>query len=514
MSAFALLDLHLLTPVMVTGPGGGDPNSEVTLSYIPGSVIRGLMVARYVKEKATDNPEFVRRFLNGEVRYLNGYLLKEGKRTLPSPASWQKVKDSNLQNPGGSVKMYDFAVKEPDLEDQLSAQESGFFIDREKFLPVQPERHIAVHIARRDRQRPTGQGSTVFRYESLAAGQTFRAVLLADDADDLAALQKSLPSGTEISVGRSHRSGYGLVRVSWPHVQEQREYSQVAEAVGGNLIVTLLSDCLLRDAQSGAYVTDLSSLVKEKAKAAFVTTRVVGGFNRKWNLPLAQGQAMAAGSVFVYTYDPNLAKKLADWEAKGIGERTVEGFGRIAVNWQSNAVMELSKPTNRPIQFDPTAPKTLKGDALNLAQTLVRRLTENQLESKLSEKLSTLTIEPRPTNSQLARLRIVAKKDQRAAAEAKSVLQTSSAMTNLAAYLDRETLRKPARDQLQRAKIDGQSLLSWLSALTQNPQSIWTELKPVKSVGGVSVPLTDADAVYYTARLVDAVCRQASKEND
>ena len=53
MRVYAFLDIHLLTPVLVTGPGGGDPNSEITLTYIPGSVVRGLFAGRYAGIVAT-----------------------------------------------------------------------------------------------------------------------------------------------------------------------------------------------------------------------------------------------------------------------------------------------------------------------------------------------------------------------------------------------------------------------------------------------------------------------------
>ncbi|MCB0132978.1 MAG: hypothetical protein KDD78_19085, partial [Caldilineaceae bacterium] len=106
MSVYAFLDLHLLTPVLVTGPGGGDPNSEITLTYIPGSVVRGLFAGRYGGPKDAGADEFRRLFLDGSVRYLNGYLVHDGQRTLPAPASWQMVKDGDTE---GEVTVYDLA---------------------------------------------------------------------------------------------------------------------------------------------------------------------------------------------------------------------------------------------------------------------------------------------------------------------------------------------------------------------------------------------------------------------
>lgn len=538
MTAYALLDLHLITPVMVTGPGGGDPNSEVTLPYLPGSAIRGLFVARYTGIKLASKPEFSRLFLNGSVRYLNGYLLQDGKRSLPTPLSWQIVKDSDLGQT--KVEVFDIAVQAlPEGFKEPFKNLGGSYVrDGSNGYPVKPERQITIHIAREDRQATTQGDSTVFRYDSLAAGQTFRAVVIADDPADLETLRASLPNGTEATMGRSHRAGYGLVCAKWHDtldgedgfdldafadddekgVEEWREY-ETGEAQQGNLIVTLLSDCLVRETTGGAYSVTLEPVVGQAATTTFARTCVVGGFNRKWNLPLPQGTAIEAGSVFVYDYSPELAAKLAELAVTGVGERTVEGFGRIAVNWQSKPKLEMIKTGPQRIALDVTVSKQLNGNDQTLATTMVQRLAEAQVEQALANRLSHLRIKidnkTTPSKSQLARLRIVAKQDLRSAVEARAHGRAIQSMQALSAYLDNNRLRKPARDQLQRARIDQKSLLVWLQKLAQEPQTVWHELDfqnaKLQKIGEVEISFSDADAVYYASRLVDAVCRQAAK---
>ncbi|MCB9139703.1 MAG: hypothetical protein H6642_15280 [Caldilineaceae bacterium] len=536
MSVHALLDFHLVTPVMVTGPTGGDPNSEITLPYLPGSAIRGAFVARYLGTHAGEDsddlasdPDFSRLFLNGGVRYLNAYLLQDGVRTLPAPASWLKIKDSDVNS--NSVRVYDQAVQPYRGEEQLKPLNGSFFIDRSTYMPGGPERHVAIHIARSNRQRPSDRDSTVFRYDSLAPGQTFRAIVLADNPADLETLQAALPDGSEITMGRSHRAGYGLVRVSWSEGDKEwddgdedviwSEYVSASDPPEDRLLVTLLSDCLIREPESGAYAADLLSLLPLKPHEvidAFADLRVVGGFNRKWNLPLSQGLAIAAGSVFVYPYSDALAGKLAELETTGIGERIVEGFGRIAVNWHAQAEFDLYKSEPGKIKLEPIMDGNLEGESLRLAETMAQRLTAEDIERKLTERLSELKIatdRTRPSNSQLSRLRIVVKQDLRTALEARAQGQDDCTLAHLRTYLDKDRLRKPARDQLRRARIADGSLLAWLQRLVDDSAYVWQalnfDLGKIHKIGSVQARLTNADAVYYSARLIDAVCRQATK---
>ena len=49
---------------------------------------------------------------------------------------------------------------------------------------------------------------------------------------------------------------------------------------------------------------------------------------------MPQVPALAAGSVFVFNYEGELnIDRIRALENRGLGERRVDGFGRIAVNW-------------------------------------------------------------------------------------------------------------------------------------------------------------------------------------
>ena len=83
----------------------------------------------------------------------------------------------------------------------------------------------------------------------------------------------------------SHLAGYGQVRFEKVEIQDEwQEYTPVGEDTE-NIVVTLLSDTLIRNPQTGAYVSSLQPILMEEAEAAFVETRIVGGFNRNGICP-------------------------------------------------------------------------------------------------------------------------------------------------------------------------------------------------------------------------------------
>ncbi|MDX2163377.1 MAG: CRISPR-associated RAMP protein Csx10, partial [bacterium] len=98
--------LRLLQPALVTALEG-DPNSAVAFDYIPGSVIRGMMIGLFtrhngVQELDASDTAKRRTFFSDNVQYLNAYPVVNGTRTLPVPKSWHVQK-------GESAPIYDFA---------------------------------------------------------------------------------------------------------------------------------------------------------------------------------------------------------------------------------------------------------------------------------------------------------------------------------------------------------------------------------------------------------------------
>ncbi len=430
--------ITLREPTLVTALEG-DPNSAVALSYLPGSALRGAIIGQYLRqhrlpELDATHPDMRRLFLEPTTRYLNGYLLDRLEtRTLPTLASWQQDKAvTTRQTSERPAPVYDFAIESRDHEDiQWQAVNKPFcrITDDEVYFE-QPHRHIAVHTTRTRRfGRAMPQNKinlekddipgAVFRYNALAADQTFEAAILCEHEADAAHLL-SLLSG-EVRLGGARSSGYGRAELSRAKETAASQWREVGhlpvsdvDTVDNTLIVTFLSDVLLRD-QNGQFVVDPRTVTEAISKRlgkvelrllrAFLRGREVGGFNRKWGMPLPQTLAVEMGSVCVYEAAGCDTHILNELEAQGIGERRAEGFGRIAVNWHMEPEFQVdTNPSSGAVAV--TLP--VGTDSARLAQRMVQRMLRQQLDERLTAEANQRGASIRqPSNSQLSRLRCV-----------------------------------------------------------------------------------------------------------
>ena len=507
--------IHLLEPVLVSQVGSGDPNSAVGFDFIPGSVIRGALIGKYLQEKngtkidATDK-EFRHLFFDGNVRFLNAYLpqIRTEVRTLPTPFSWRREKDEEypiyniaLDNSGiEKEKEKDpsknwVLVDKPFCSMRKEVDEQGNY-QTELFKPAT---QIKIHTSRANRQNVTEDGSTIFRYLSLDSDQNFSGVILADDKSDLDKIEALLAGNTTLSIGKSHLAGYGHVKVGMVGIEEGwKEYTTVSKNDENCVIVTLLSDAIVRDDKTGAHVATIEPILGKPTKA-FVRTRVQGGFNHTWNLPLPQTLAIQAGSVFVYKNKPGLLDKLKKIENTGIGERLVEGFGRVAVEWNQEGEICLvkSEPPN-------PHPVKLTGDT-TLTQRTVNRMMRAKLDEALIKtvnKIDTKDNKGNIHNSQLSRMRVVARR-------AWSENDADMILRHL------EKMKTPARRQFEQATIERKSLCEWLKETAGAPNDIKDTLdvnSDKLSIGTITPVMTSKMELEYTVRLIDGILRKALKE--
>ncbi len=549
----------LLEPTLVADLDG-DPNSATAFDYLPGSTLRGAFINRYLRSHGlTDlaaDPTARRLFFSGDTRYLNGYQVDwRHRRSLPTPQSWYEPKENDK-----TELVYDFAFQElseatGDTVQWKPIRAPFCVVEHEAVRLIKPERWIAVHTARtrrfgrampEERIEP-GKGDlrgAIFRYDALAAGQVFEAAVLCDEADESTLTQ--FISG-EITLGKSRSGGYGRAQLQLLRSRSCTGYEyDVPEPVGGDdssdsdsstqdavwdvpdarLVVTLLSDALLRDTNGQFTVErDVVTAVLEhelactlgRPRAAFLRGRVIGGFNRKWGLPLPQTLAVAMGSVFVYHISTINRQKIHALLERGIGERRAEGFGRLAINWQTQ--YELPCDTTAP--ESPGEARQLSSEA-SIATTLVTRMVVRLFRQKLDRKVIELAksvgtgggksavMESAPRNAQLSRLRGVI---------ADALMQSPPALSRVTRYLDDVEQRATARKQYEHARLAQQNLLEWLRAtLAKADEQAWRDFFQFRSddlsgIGGITPALTDALRHEYILRYVDAVLARAAKHN-
>lgn len=527
--------LELLEPCLVTSLQG-DPNSGVAYSYLPGAVLRGVFAGAYLRHNKIDpaqseatEPVFRRLFLDGSTRFLNGYIDIEGKRALPVPKSWHREKHQARFQPK-TAPIFDFVVNPaPEIEDEPSPQwkgKGGYWIPSSgKAYRIKPERTIAVHTARNRRMgraahpdavNENEDAGAVYRYDALAAGQTFVAAILCQDGDEK--LLEPLLTG-EILIGGARSGGYGRTRIthldtldSWQEVEPPAQSSET-------LTVTLLSDALFRD-ENGLYAVDAELVRQAVAKKlgcllelerAYTGGTAVGGFNQKWGLPIPQALAVSMGSVFVFRTDSSEKADLDKLLNEGIGERRAEGFGRVAVNWHTKEKWRLFDPDKDKTEEEHPDPVALPpgSPSEKVAQVMASRLLRQKLNTRLAQAVKDKKGKLRgPQASQLNRLRQVIR-------DVLGMADHQKGKERLAAYYQGLEKRQVTRKQFD-TRFGNQKLLAWLREVS-GATGLHNDLKLAEDdIPAIGATKADADALAYeyNLRYLDAVLAQAAKEKE
>ncbi|MFV9506736.1 MAG: hypothetical protein AB4911_19465 [Oscillochloridaceae bacterium umkhey_bin13] len=555
--------IYLEQPVLLAR-STGDTNSLVSLDYLPGSAIRGMLIGRYLRTAGTTDdlaadPTARRLFFDGGVRYLNAYRCSAtGQRSLPTPLALLKRK---LALPAeGSYHSYNAAHEDWNDERRRELEQNNDQLQRlgiayctindaAELHPVtlEPNR-IAVHVQRnRELGRAVGDntenGGTIFKYEALAEDQTFAGVIMLDDEADLATIQ-ALCTPAEAWLGRSRSANYGRVRLNLGKPQSAQAWREVPNApeleaveAGQMLQICFLSDTLLRDGQGVALARlsaqpsikdqDKGHLIDDQYLSAYLgfavridparsfsAATVAGGFNQTWRLPLPQQAALKAGSVFVvYPHKAVSRERLAQLEQTGIGERRAEGFGRIAFQWLEADEYVIPQSDHTRPKREIRRSETLTPNSQIMATRMAQRLLDQQIEQKITSHVLNLTdsnrIAPKdlPRNSQLGRLR-----------GAVRYAQQTNDLTSLRTLL--RDLKTTAHDQFARARIGNRTMLDWCNAQLE-PGAIWEELglMPDNWPQVATIKPNDAPqlATQTTLRLLDAVLtalHRKKKERD
>jgi len=528
-----LVHINLKTPLLFPGISNGEENSRRTLTYIPGSALRGAVIARYPATNDLAADEHARQlFFSKHVRFLNGYPAIADHPSLPTPASWRKTKGAEEQ-PGLEIADSAFEL-DKNQKDKIERVGKSFClpVGSNGWAALSPERELNLHIAGEGRGSVKADQNTLFQYEALAPGQTFIAAIISDDEILLEEIRGLLSKSSRLSLGRSRSAEYGQAVMQF---SEAKTWDEVQTAPAAKYTtITLLSDMLIRD-EHGQPTHDLDQALSRclggkpvKNERAFVQPVVVSGYNRKWGLSLPQFPALGMGSVFVYRADQVSAANLQMAVEQGLGERLVDGYGRIAVNLQTSPSVHLASPNNTEAGKDASveqaaasiAPKIVLSDTSQaLARTMAERLLRRTLDDLLLEKTQSLEIKGKIQNHQLARVRSATRRaladPDKSFKPLENLLGEPQSDKN---QPDKPRLKETARKQLEGARVDGQRLLHWLRERLKNNDAISRAyLDPGKAdahtVAGEQASVSAVIQREYTLRLIERLVDIKMKRN-
>jgi len=549
--------LKLNAPAIVSTLSG-DPNSSTTQPFIPGGVMRGVLAGELLSSGVSaESSEFRRFILDGDVRFLHAYPSEATVRSLSVPVPWRKEKGTSKQ------PLFDLASYTGDVQpDSFSSGENEMLeLESDDIWPTvslqradyafvvssgSTKRGVKVRTdARTHQQRDRDKGRSwkttlpdgseephggLFAYEFLEPDQTFQGLFqvwgnTTDEAEALIELIKTRFTDRQIFIGRSRRAGYGgAATISFGSI-EQHELSnedvQHDISAGGLFRGQLLSSCIVRDSLTGQLdPVALPDQLRQRlgGEAVVQVERVlwdfetVGGFNRKWQLEVPQALAVKAGSALVLRAKQTIpATTLRQLEHAGLGERRIEGFGRLVFFKHSDSMsVTVDAGSARQVQAVPPA-----GDPPELVTFLQRRILDAAFARALERQVRTILGEVRkpPTGSLLGRLRIPLRAGDPAAG-----LRTLQQWLVGDDLQDPRQLKREARDKLRACRFSNTTLFDWLRAnatATAGIQFASGEAnKRVNQLSGNSqrVPAAESQGAAYAARLIDAVLATLARQ--
>lgn len=515
--------MKLLEPVLLSSIKS-DENTSTTSSYISGTALRGAMISRYIRFVSEDfdvgSKEIQRLFFNNEVFFLNGYILRTD-RMLPSPLSFRIGKKR-------TDKVFDFSAEIPGHNDAYNPleKETYVLIRENELLTCMPDRLINIHTARTRRfGRAVSENilqsnhsfnsldnpGAIYRYEALAPDQIYEAYILYSANEDLCLFEKLLDS--RLRIGASTSAGYGLVEIKdvtdlGQHWKEVSKDEMSFDMEDEEFTVTLLSQAAVLN-NLGDYSVDpeiIKKLFSEYLdmplgmKTAFIRPEIIGGFNKKWGLPMPQIRVFSAGSVFKFEFNPDfdpqkMKSKLDHLEVIGIGDKRSEGFGRIAINWHGFE-SELNLKDKTPMRQHEPVVIQAKTNNQKIVKLMLSRRFDRMLDTQISSKAIT-TIEMIKVSSDIQKGMNVSQLSRLRAIVQNNIMNDPMiAYTKLNAFKDNVNNKKISKNYFHNFHYNkNTSMLNWLINQVKPERQILSEIgierEDFPSLGNIKYDFTE-----------------------
>lgn len=313
--------------------------SEETISYIPGSAIRGAYIYKYILKnniKNINKDTHRDKLLNGKIKFLNAYPKKNNCRSIPFPKSYFAIKEEmkTLQDKIKVKSGLDTKL-EPGYENYRRVEFAT--IEDDNYISVNIEKESDLHI-----NKMKGKSKNkLFRYESIKKEQLFQGIIKVEDEEILPEIEK-LFKNEIVYLGGSKGSGYGKCQIRNINIVDKNpEYKsfKIRGDFGQDLYLLALSDIIFKNdvGEYKTYIDDETICKALNLKSvdfvdSAIDTKVVTNFNNKWNCSNPAIKSIGAGSVFKYRISGEINKtELERFLDEGIGERKLDGFGRFVL---------------------------------------------------------------------------------------------------------------------------------------------------------------------------------------
>ena len=436
---FLRVTIKTLSPVVLTAMNNATVMTD-SRDYISGPVLRGVLASRYIREndlgKTAHEDENFKKLFFGNLRFVDAYPVKKGKRSFVVPLSLQKGKIAEKNNAGEEI-LLDVMQQSPKAGYKGMI---GFAIVNHNHIePVSVRKQIKLHMSRAsETERLSGRSldGSIYNYESIEAGQSFEGRIIGEK-EALELLINKLNILKEIGVekesnrfdcriGRSKFTEYGHCQIS---ISEPQTIE--TEIVSGNCIYLRLETPWIPTLRSTMFTNEkdnilqkltvinpvttvLNAFVKEvkeylsldnntvKVVKVIAKSETISNFVGVWGMKRPEQQALMAGSIFALYKDTPWNNeelyKLQDLLYRGQGMRTEEGFGQLRIWTVENPVLKKME------DIVPEKPKVFSQLAKDIAGNILKQHILTQIRLKALEDVNQLKGNMANANHTFARL--------------------------------------------------------------------------------------------------------------
>lgn len=324
-------EIESLEPIICKNVNGGEAN---TMDYIEGSKILGLIAANLDEPYA----DFMSR---GNLKCMNGYISKGGKRFTEVPGFIYKIKNNKHEY----INKLAEAEEEKDTTQGLQINQmkhkyvflDGNTLETADVMTEKRNHHRRPEdksIGRADSK--AGSDADFYQMDSISDGQVF-AGRITGSPEQIEKVYDILTRDQDFFIGYSRSSEYGKVRI---RVTETKPQTCGTAVQTNSVIVVLNAPAIVYNDQAMA-TTDPGILIREivsaldiseepKRTEKFVRNITLGGYNVTWNMRKPIMQAFDKGTAIRFTFEEPV--HIQDGAVIMIGERTAEGYGETCVS--------------------------------------------------------------------------------------------------------------------------------------------------------------------------------------
>lgn len=389
---------------------------NATSKYINGSSILGSMAGQYLKNDGKeDSEEFRDLFLNGTTKYTNAYICDPEEiffandwhvenAYIPAPEYLTKTKKSGrlfnlfrLQDGKESTEPGDQPKKMKGKYVCIHPAQKASEEDLTQPVSVlEPELQVVYHHTSVDNSKG-GKTPDLYSHEALMANQYFFGQIYTK-GEYLDQLEKLLEC---LRLGKSKTAQYGKCRLVRAYVVKEKQ-EKVTFEKGDFITVTLLSDAIFAGETGYTVYSDevrailAAALGIPQAESApteakdhqvsyydILQTKIIYGYNSKWNLRKSPVPVIQAGSCFVFRLEENAS---ISNQTLFVGSRNQEGFGLVCVQKLDTEKFSLAqKETDRSDESELSLAKKLVDNLI-----LLHEVNEPEKPLKLNITASTL----------------------------------------------------------------------------------------------------------------------------